>query len=160
MSASFRPGDIGDVTTLGIFAWKLYKACKEASEDFENVTQEVVSLHITLKETEDCLYETGGLSPTRDDRLASLIQGIKNALQDLEKVLGEYEKLGTREQRTWVSIVARKRCGCSTNMSKNEMHMGVQSLADARKRIISNTTLLGAFNQGLSAYVASRFIGT
>ena len=109
MSASF-PHAV-EVTTLGIFAWKLYKACKEASnnnKEFENISPEVVSLHIALKETEDCLYETRGLSPTRDDKLAGLTQGIKDALQDLEKVLDDYEKLPAQAQRTWVSILARK----------------------------------------------------
>jgi hypothetical protein len=108
MSASF-PHAV-EVTTLGIFAWKLYKACKEASnnKEFENISPEVVSLHIALKETEDCLYETRGLSPTRDDKLAGLTQGIRDALQDLEKVLDDYEKLPAQTQRTWVSILARK----------------------------------------------------
>jgi hypothetical protein len=100
-----------EVTTLASFAWKLYRACKEASnnnKEFENISPEVVSLHVALKETEDGLFETLGLSHTRNDKLAGLTQGIKDALQDLAKVLDDYEKLPAQTQRNWVSILARK----------------------------------------------------
>jgi hypothetical protein len=45
-------------------------------------------------------------------------------------------------------------------MSKDREHCRADNLSDVRNRILSNTTLLSVFNQGLSAYVASRFIGT
>jgi hypothetical protein len=45
-------------------------------------------------------------------------------------------------------------------MSKDREHWGADNLSDTRTRILSNTTLLSVFNQGLSAFVASRFIGT
>jgi hypothetical protein len=97
-----------DIKTIGTLAWKLYKSCKEASEEFVHISHEVANLHIALKETEEYLNETLGLSPTRDAKLGFLIQGIKDALQDLEKMLDEYESLGTQAQRTWVSTLTRQ----------------------------------------------------
>jgi hypothetical protein len=100
-----------EVTTLAGFAWDLYRACKEVStnnKEFENIFPDVVSLHIVLRETENGLFETFGLSHTRNDKLAELTLGIKNALQGLGKVLDDYEKLPAQTQRAWVSILARK----------------------------------------------------
>ena len=44
---------IGDFVTLGTLAWNLYRFCKTASAEFEEVAREVISLHTAIKELED-----------------------------------------------------------------------------------------------------------
>ena len=44
--------------TLGYFCWNIYKACKDALENFTNISQEVASLHLVLKELEETYCRT------------------------------------------------------------------------------------------------------
>jgi hypothetical protein len=43
---------LGDFVTVGQLAWNVYKSCKEAPDSFANISNEVLSLHIVLKEVE------------------------------------------------------------------------------------------------------------
>jgi hypothetical protein len=97
-----------DLITIGSLAWNLYKTCKESSDEFKRISHEVGSLHIVLRETEEYLAETKGLSPTRDAKLGFLIDGVKDVLQDLQRLLDSYESLGTQAQRTWVRLSVLK----------------------------------------------------
>src|SRR6266536_1299291 len=91
-----------DLITIASLAWNLYITCKESSDEFRRISHEVASLHIVLRETEEYLAETKGLSPTRDAKLGFLIDGVKEVLQDLQSMIDGYESLGTQAQRTWV----------------------------------------------------------
>ncbi|KAH8589200.1 hypothetical protein B0O99DRAFT_692766 [Bisporella sp. PMI_857] len=124
---------VGDIVVLGTLTWKLYKNCKDSSAEFKRISSEVASLHVVIKETEEHIKESQGLGPSRDARLTILIDGCKEVLVDLEKLLNNYESLGTQAQRTW-----------------DRMRWGLEELADVRSRIISNTTLLTAFNSSLA----------
>lgn len=133
---SFGVG-IGDIILLGTLTWKLYKNCKESSAEFNRISSEVASLHVVIKETEEYVSETEGLSPSRDARLTILIDGCKEVLTELESLLNNYESLGTQAQRSW-----------------DRVRWGLEELADVRSRIISNTSLLTAFNSSLAKYVS------
>jgi hypothetical protein len=54
MSFGFSVGDF--VTVLGL-AWRVYKSCKDASDDFKNISNDVAGLHIVLLETKDFITE-------------------------------------------------------------------------------------------------------
>lgn len=123
----------GDLITIGTLAWRLYKNCKDSSDEFKRIAGEVAGLHVVLKETEEYIEESKGLSPSRDARLAVLVDGCKDVLRDLEKLLVSYESLGTQAQRTW-----------------DRMKWGLQDLSHVRDGIITNTTLLTAFNSTLA----------
>jgi hypothetical protein len=131
---SFGVG-LGDVFQVVKLAWDVYKACKESSEDFKRLSNEVASLHVVLKETEDYVKEFTDLDPSRRHRLNILTEGCNGTLQDLEKLLNSYESLGTQAQRTW-----------------DRMRFGLEDLADVRSRLVSNATLLTAFNSTLIRY--------
>lgn len=133
---SFGVG-VGDIILLGTLTWKLYKNCKESSAEFNRMSGEVASLHVVIKETEEYVAETQGLSPSRDARLTILIDGCKEVLAELESLLNTYESLGTQAQRSW-----------------DRVRWGLEELADVRSRIISNTSLLTAFNSSLAKYVS------
>jgi hypothetical protein len=129
------------INQASAFAWDLYKSCKDSSDEFKRISQEVASLHVVLKETEEYLLESKGLSsPTRDDRLRTLIEGCNEILTTLKRLLDGYDSLGTQAQRTW-----------------DRMRWGLEDLAEVRSKIISNTTLLTAFNTQLASYVCPCF---
>jgi len=127
---------VGDLIQVGTLSWSLYRGCRDSSDEFKRISQEVASLHVVIKETEDQFTESQGLSPTRDYRLAVLLEGTNDVLQELKKLLDSYDSLGTQAQRTW-----------------DRMRWGMEDLADVRSRLISNTTLITAFNSALARYV-------
>jgi chromosome segregation ATPase len=133
---SFGVG-LGDLLHITKVAWDIYKACKESSEDFRRLSQEVASLHVVLKETEDYIREFTDIDTSRRHRLEILTDGCNSTLQDLQKLLNSYESLGTQAQRTW-----------------DRMRFGLEDLADVRSRLVSNATLLTAFNSTLAKYVS------
>ncbi|KAF9073867.1 hypothetical protein BDP27DRAFT_1215405 [Rhodocollybia butyracea] len=120
---------VGDVYLVAKFAWNIYKACKESGDDFRKLSSEVASLHVVLKESEEYIDEYTDLPASRRNRLKILTDGCDGVLKDLDKLLKTYESLGTQSQRTW-----------------DRMRFGLEDLADIRSRLISQTTLLTAFN--------------
>lgn len=135
---SFGVG-FGDLVLASKLAWSIYKACKDSGENFKRLSSEVASLHVVLKETEDYLTEFSDLDTSRKNRLTILTDGCYSTLQDLEKLLKAYERLGTQAQRTW-----------------DRMRFGLEDFADIRSRLVSNATLLTAFNSSLAKFVVPR----
>ena len=132
---SFGVG-IGDVVSISTLAWKLFKSCKDASGDFKNLAGEVVSLHVVLKETEELVAEND-LSSRQNSQLQHLADGCQEVLQDLEDLIRKYQSLGTKTQRTW-----------------DRMKWGSEGIANLRSRLISNTTMLSAYNTTMVKYVS------
>ncbi|KAI8628430.1 hypothetical protein F5Y19DRAFT_476414 [Xylariaceae sp. FL1651] len=128
---SFGVG-FGDLVLASKLAWAVYKACKDSGESFQRLSSEVASLHVVLKETEDYLNEFPELDTSRVNRLQILTDGCYSTLQDLEKLMQSYDRLGTQVQRTW-----------------DRFRFGLEDLADIRSRLVSNATLLTAFNSSL-----------
>lgn len=118
---------VGDFATLGTLAWKIYKSCKEAPESFRNISEEVTSLHLVLKELEE-IYSDATLSAGQQSRLKKIADGCCTVLEDLQRILDRYNSLGTNSKRTW------DRLGWGTN-----------DITCLRSRLISNTVLLTAF---------------
>ncbi len=119
---------VSDFVTVPTFAWTVYKSCKESSDDFRNISTEVASLHVVLKETEECLAEHI-LDPDQERRLLVIGKGCNDVLKDLNKLLEKYESLGLQSQRTW-----------------DRMMWGLEDISKIRERLIANTNLLTAFN--------------
>jgi hypothetical protein len=120
---------LGDVIVVSTLAWKLFKACKDSSEDFQRLSTELMSLHAVLKETEEYTKENADhLDTSRKYRLEILCQGCHGVLADLEGLLNRYDSLSTQTQRTW-----------------DRMRFGLKDLSDVRSRLVSSTTMLNAF---------------
>ena len=134
---SFGVG-IGDIISVSTLAWKLFKSCKDAPGEFKNVASEVVSLHVVLKETEELIAE-GNLSTHQATQLQHLTDGCQNVLQDLTGLLKKYQSLGTKSQRTW-----------------DRLKWGSEGIANVRTKLISNTTMLSAYNTAMVKYVSDR----
>ena len=118
---------VGELAALGQFAWKIYKACKDAPESFKNISQEVSSLHLMLKELEET-YPDATLSPTQQARLENIGGGCRTVLEDLQAIVEKYNSLGTSSKRTW-----------------DRLRWHSNDIAELRSRLISNTVLLTAF---------------
>ncbi|KAJ7938200.1 hypothetical protein B0H13DRAFT_1851657 [Mycena leptocephala] len=137
MSVGVGVGDIVLVTTL---TWKLYKSCKESSEDFRRMSTELMSLHAVLGETRDYLEEHGEeLVDSRKYRLSILMHGCQSSLEDLGALYRRYESLSTQAQRSW-----------------DRVRFGLKDLSDVRQRLVSSTTLLTSFNTALINSSTSR----
>ncbi|KAI1498968.1 hypothetical protein F5X99DRAFT_391649 [Biscogniauxia marginata] len=128
---SFGVG-FGDLVLASKLAWTVYKGCKDSGENLKRLSGEVASLHVVLKETEDYLGEFTELDTSRINRLKILTDNCHGTLQELEKMLNSYDRLGTQVQRTW-----------------DRFRFGLEDLADIRSRLVSNATLLTAFNSTL-----------
>ncbi|KAJ6609144.1 hypothetical protein B0H10DRAFT_1884476 [Mycena sp. CBHHK59/15] len=130
MSFGVGMGDLVLATTL---TWRLYKSCKEASEDFRRMSTELISLHAVLSETRDYLEEHGEeLEDSRKYRLSILMDGCQKPLQDLDALYRRYDSLNTQAQRSW-----------------DRLRFGMKDLSDVRQRLVSSTTLLTSFNTAL-----------
>ncbi|KAJ7932654.1 hypothetical protein B0H13DRAFT_2650661 [Mycena leptocephala] len=76
MSFGLGMGDIFLVTTL---TWKLYKSCKESSEDFRRMSIELC----------------------RCTLFSYPMEGCKSSLEDLDALYRRYDSLSTQAQRSW-----------------------------------------------------------
>ena len=127
---------VGDLISISALAWKVFKSCKDASDDFKNVSGEVVSMHVVLKETEELVAESD-LDKDRTSQLQHLVDGCQNVLEELEQLLGRYRSLGTKSQRTW-----------------DRLKWGHENIANIRSRLVSNTTMLSAYNTAIVKYIS------
>lgn len=118
---------VSGFVALGQLAWTIYKACRDAPGSFKNISQEVLSFHIVLKELGEA-YSDVTLSAAKQSRLESVGDGCRTVLKDLQRRLDKYNSLGTQSKRTW-----------------DRIGWGSDDIAELRFRLISNTSLLTAF---------------
>ena len=119
---------VGDVLVVGQLCWKVYKRCKDSPGNYAELTGEVGALHNVVKETEE-LLSTQALTSKQQNKLLTCRQGCESVLKDLDGLLVKYESLGTNTRRTF-----------------DRMGFGVQDMKDIRLRLISNVSMLDAFN--------------
>ncbi|KAM0794814.1 hypothetical protein BDR22DRAFT_781866, partial [Usnea florida] len=119
---------VGDVLAVGQLCWKVYKKCKDSPGNYAELATEVGALHNVVKETEELLSQQA-LSSKQEDKLLTCRQGCESVLKDLDGLLIKYETLGTNARWTF-----------------DRMGFGMQDMKDIRLRLISNVSMLDAFN--------------
>ena len=119
---------VGDFLAVGQLCWKVYKKCKDSPGNYTELSGEVGALHNVIKETEELLSQQG-LSTGQKVKLTKCQQGCEDVLKDLDALLVKYESLGTNSRRTF-----------------DRMGLGMQDMNGIRLRLISNVTMLDAFN--------------
>lgn len=96
---------LSDFESIAKYSWKMYKACKGASSDFEEISREALSLHVVLKELEDAVGDpTSLVNRVADSKKQELLQSIRNCkktLGILENLVQKYHSLGTDKERKW-----------------------------------------------------------
>ncbi|KAF8247253.1 hypothetical protein K440DRAFT_644042 [Wilcoxina mikolae CBS 423.85] len=114
-----------------VFARQKYILSEGVSQ---NLSDEVISLHIVLKETKYLSAEYGKLDAEREADLLQIGNGCHGVLKDLESLVAKYDKLGTQQQRTW-----------------DRMRFGLEDLSEIRTRLISHTGMLTALNTSIAS---------
>ena len=60
----------GDVFSVTMLAWNLYRNCKNSGPEFKRVADDLKNLHAILKDIEETIeHDNTGLSRTRSERL-------------------------------------------------------------------------------------------
>jgi len=120
---------VGDIIAISKLAWSVYKSCKEAPQQFLEISGEVSRLHIVLKEIEDVVADLNeDLDSSKEAQLRGLTEGCQEVLTDLEQLLSKFSGLGSRSRITFDRLLWSQ-----------------SDVTALRNRIVSNTTLLGAF---------------
>jgi len=131
-------GSTGDIIVFAQQAWIIYKSCKGAPKDFQDISGEVSCLHIVLKETDELVAELGSeLSAERRVHLEDLTAGCRSVLKDLEDLLQKFNSLGSHSKRTF-----------------DRLRWSQDRVSALRDRIVSHTVLLTAFNTNVQAYAS------
>jgi chromosome segregation ATPase len=120
----------GDFVVIPTLAWKIYRTCKESSDEFKRIATQLQALHAALLETQEQLDEGVELTRTRKDRLEKLKTSIVGALTELQALLDQYESMSTPAQRAW-----------------DKLRWGMEDVSSIRTRIIAATTELQVLNQ-------------
>ena len=119
---------VGDVLAVGQLCWKVYKKCKDSPGNYAELASEVGALYNVVKETEE-LVNQQKLTSQQENKLVTCRQGCESVLKDLDGLLVKYESLGTNARRTF-----------------DRMGFGMQDMKGIRLRLISNVSMLDAFN--------------
>ena len=127
---------IGDLITVSTLAWQIYKSCKDSSDDFKNLSSDVASLHIVLKESLEHIQEQD-LDVERKESLVAVGKSCQDVLKDIESKLEKYDSLGTQSQRTW-----------------DRMRFGLEDISGLRDRLVCSTTMLSGINSAISRYMS------
>lgn len=124
MSFGFSVGDFIAISTL---AFKVHKACRGSSESFDNISTEVASLHVVLKEVAELISEND-MSPTKQKSLAIITRGCDGVLKDLQALVAKYELLPMKSRIAW-----------------DWAKYGMEDIGELRSRLTSNIGLLNIF---------------
>ena len=119
---------VGDFIAVGGLCWKVYKKCKDSSGNYAELSGEVSALYTVIKETEELLSQQG-LTQEQQAKLDTCRQGCEAVLKNLDGLLIKYESLGTKSQRTF-----------------DRIGLGNEDINGIRLRLISNVSMLDAFN--------------
>lgn len=146
---------VSDILAVGALVRNVYNSYSTGPEQFRNLSQEILSLHVVIRKVEDQLGiagpdETGSAETsrrqlrshtvaslsTRDkDDLKILYEGLQNIMKELDDLLKKYHSLASN---------------CSPI---DRLRWGLEDLVGFRDKLRSNITLLTSFNATLARYV-------
>lgn len=134
---------ISDFELIAKYSWKVYKACKGASSDFEEISGEALALHVVLKELEDAARDPTSLinrpAVSKKQELSRTIRHCRKLLDTIEKLVGKYHSLGTDKERLW-----------------DLMRFGTEELGPLRSKLRQSVANLNLFLQTLETSSLAR----
>jgi len=119
---------VGDFLGVAKLAWTVYNGYKDAPGDFQNLSDEIKSLHNIVNSD---ILTAKNLTSEEQERLREILQGCSNVLKDLDNLLTKYKRLGSPEG--------------SSLRALDRARWGQEDIVELRARLISNTTLLNTF---------------
>jgi hypothetical protein len=116
----------GDLFVLSERAWAVWQLYRDAPKSFQNISQELLSMHALTKDAKELLEDTE-ISPSQQESLKIVSDGCFAVLEDLEVYMGKFESLGTQSKRTFERLQWDK-----------------SRVKELRLRLVSNITMLDA----------------
>lgn len=125
----------GEFVTIPTLCWKIYRACKDAPEEYQNLSTEVGSLELLLRESKELAErDSARWTESQVERLLGIHKACEVVLNEMEEIIEYYKSLGSKSKRTW-----------------DRMKWGLDKVDGIRVRLTSNTTLLSAFITSITA---------
>ena len=96
---------VGDIIAVSTLVWTVYKACKGAPGEFQELRRELSTLHTILRELED---EAG--TPTsllnrrgsgRQGELVTILRNLSAVVEQIEDIAKRYHSLGRDQKKAW-----------------------------------------------------------
>jgi len=73
---------------------QVYDRCKSSAAEFRDLSREVSSMHFVIKAIESS-WNAHDLAPYQEYELASLVDGCREVMKDLEQKIDKYQSLGS-----------------------------------------------------------------
>jgi hypothetical protein len=118
---------VGDFIAVGQLTWTVYRACKGAPGEFQELSRELSTLHTILHELEDeaktptSLLNRRGCG--RKAELDTVLENLSEVLRQIEDIVTTYHSLGRDQKRTWDRVKFAKKEDLVTLRSKLLVHM-------------------------------------
>jgi hypothetical protein len=129
---------VGDFIAIGQLTWSVYKSCREAPGEFQELARQLSSLHTTLHELEDDANSPTSLlnrrGADRKSELEALLGNLSTTLSQLDDIVKRYRSLGSLQKKTW-----------------DRVKFATKDLADLRSKLQIHITSINLFVSSLSA---------
>ena len=136
----------GDFIAIGQLTWTVYKSCKGAPGEFQELARELSSLHTILHELEDeaktstSLLNRRGVGRKRE--LEALLENLSTTINKVDDIVKRYHSLGRDQKQTW-----------------DRVKFATKDLADLRSKLQLHITGINLFISSLSAGSLARIEG-
>ena len=122
---------VSDVALCVKLTHKVWRRCRDAPGQFGEVSAELASLHLVLRQVEEAVTDIDLDDGKRTD-LQALVGRCNGILKELEELLEKYGSLGTQSKRTW-----------------DRLRWGQERVQDIRQRVAACQQLLTSFHVAL-----------
>ena len=126
---------VGDAVLLTQLAWKTVQNTRKACGEHDELTQEVLGLHIILRRLEQEISKPESplnrSGDTYKEEIEIIIRGCSKVLRVLDTILEKYNRL-SEEERSWRKLWQKIRFGNGQ----------IADLHDLRRKMVTNTSAL------------------
>jgi hypothetical protein len=123
-----------DLISVSHLAWTVYQRCRDSSEEFQKISNDVKLMHANLNEAqllmEEYQYE---LTPKRRESLYVILKTCTDSLDELDEHVTKYDRMATPSQRVW-----------------DRLRYGLKDVTSVKDQIKTTCTQLAALNINLS----------
>jgi len=124
---------VGDFLAVSKLALDVYTGYKDAPKDFQNISDEIKSLHIIVDRHKD-EFRDKTLSSDEETQLRGILEGCTHVLEDLDKLRMKYMSLGSAQG--------------SSSQATDRIKWTQENIQELRARLSSHTGLLTSFIAG------------
>ena len=118
------PVSPGEVIAIAKFAYRLWKSCKAAKGEFDNIAMEVSTMntvvqlvHCDLEDPKSIMNLVDSKEKTIRKQLGIHIRNCKNSLTDLENLLDRYSNMSVLDRAKWALWGRAEVAGLKANLS-------------------------------------------